>query len=137
MSSFTNMLGGQGANFNLPQLTMQNGSNLTQNMPQGLPEGNWFDKLAGSALSTNKQQGWLSGGASALADIGKLYTGLNQIDLAKQQMAMQKQIYNTQVGNETNLYNARTKEQYLGMHPGDLTGLEQYMKDHTRTFERI
>jgi hypothetical protein len=99
-----NSLGSGSLNNGISRITpgLTNGAMTPMN---GVNNGasNWLS--GNSAFGKNGSMGWLNGGANALGDLSKIYAGISQVNLGKDQLATQKSIFNQNEANKAKLYN--------------------------------
>lgn len=73
--------------------------------------GGFFGDM--TPFGQNGSQGFINGGFGALADIGKLYGGLQEIKLGKDQLSTQRQIANLNQQQQADEYNRRITNNYI------------------------
>ena len=98
-----------------------------------------FGGLLGSALSTDKQQGWLDGGLGALGDLGSMYGNYQKIKLGKEQLGNQRSIYNNNQQNKVQTANQTALGKYMNTPGNDVSpeGIARFKAANTLGFDRL
>ena len=117
---------GQGG-LNLPNMAGGQG----QNPMSGLSDMPW--------LSTDKQQGLIGAGGQLLGGLGSLYGNMQKIKMGKDQIAMQKSMYNDNAGNRVKRDNFNAMARYRDTTGSDLSpeGVADFKKRNTMGFNRL
>ena len=96
--------------------------------------GSWFDSfLTNKDSMGNTTMGW----GNALLDLGKAgmqgYLGLQQLDMAKENLAFQKDSFSKQFENQRTLANAEMTDRQnarVASNPNAYASTDEYMKRH-------
>jgi hypothetical protein len=83
------------------------------------------------AFGGKNNTGWLTGGAQALSGLAGIYTGLGQLDLAKDSFNFQRDSYNTNLSNQTKLTNDQliAQQEYINRnHPDRAVNLDEFKR---------
>jgi hypothetical protein len=97
-------------------------------------QASWFDSFLGKKYSDGSQaMGW----GSTLLDLGKAgmqgYLGLEQLGLAKDNLAFQKDAFSKQFENQRSLANTEMQDRQnarVASNPGAYQDTNSYMKQH-------
>lgn len=95
--------------WNLNYQVPSSSSALVGNNPEPA-NTDWFTK--DSAFGGKTNTGWLTGGAQALSGLAAAWTGMQQLDLAKDQFAFQKQAYATNLANQATITNSAVEDKW-------------------------
>jgi len=92
--------------------------------------GGW---VGGKDKNGNTQVGALGAGLGALQGLGNLYAGFQSYGLAKQQLALQKQAYETNLRNSVASYNTGLEDKIRGRtsnYDGKEADVQSYLASH-------
>ena len=92
----------------------------------------WSQLLFGGkdAATGNISQGWVTGGLGAMTGLVSAYTGLQQLQVAKDNLAFQKGAFNKNYGNQVKLTNSQLEDRQRSRvmdSPGAYESVSNYM----------
>lgn len=136
--------GNSGSAFQLGAYGSDYGSNLVNSLDtSGLSgvsqdQGSWMDNLSntlfgGKNADGSQSTGYLTGGLGALQGLGNLYLGMQSYGLAKDQLALQKQAYQTNLANQVSSYNTALEDKIRGRtsnYDGKEADVQSYLASH-------